>query len=108
MHKTYTDCYRMQGFVGGDWSYAVNTNDTNGVLVDEVDNRWVKEEDRSLACYCLGWESIEVCMIPRPSLNDMKINLRDSLTRLPAKLQFSMRKWLNCRLGSDRAVGRGT
>ncbi|KAF4634106.1 hypothetical protein G7Y89_g4006 [Cudoniella acicularis] len=61
MHKTYTDCYRMQGFVGGDWAYAVNTNDTNGGLVDDevVRNQWVEEKERRLACYYLGWESIE-------------------------------------------------
>jgi hypothetical protein len=60
MHKTYTDCYRMQGFVGGEWTYALNTNDTNGVLVNEVRNKWLEEKERSLACYYLGWESIEV------------------------------------------------
>ncbi|PMD33623.1 hypothetical protein L207DRAFT_142509 [Hyaloscypha variabilis F] len=59
MHKTYTDCYRMQGFVGGEWAYALNTNDTNGVLVNEVRNKWLEEKERSLACYYLGWESIE-------------------------------------------------
>lgn len=61
MHKTYTDCYRMDGFVGGDWGYALNTNDTNGMLVDEASNQRVEEKERRLACYYLGWESIEVC-----------------------------------------------
>ncbi len=67
MHKTYTDCYRMQGFVGGEWAYALNTNDTNGVLVDEVRNQTVDEKERRLACYYLGWESIEVRIVPWPS-----------------------------------------
>ncbi|PMD53487.1 uncharacterized protein K444DRAFT_700620 [Hyaloscypha bicolor E] len=59
MHKTYTDCYRMDGFVGGDWGYALNTNDTNGMLVDEASNQRVEEKERRLACYYLGWESID-------------------------------------------------
>jgi hypothetical protein len=50
----------MDGFVGGDWAYALNTNDTNGVLVDEASNQRVEEKGRRLACYYLGWESIEV------------------------------------------------
>lgn len=70
MHKTYTDCYRMQGFVGGDWAYAVNTNDTSGVLIESVRNQWVQEEERRLACYYLGWESIEVCLLPRSRYED--------------------------------------
>lgn len=60
MHKTYTDCYRMQGFVGGEWSYALNTNDTGGVSVGEAGNQGIEENERRLACYYLGWESIEV------------------------------------------------
>ena len=60
MHKTYTDCYRMKGFVGGEWAYALNTNDTNGALTDEAREKWINEKERSLACYYLGWESIEV------------------------------------------------
>lgn len=55
----------MQGFVGGDWGYAANTNDTNGVLVDKVNNQWVEVKDRSLACYYLGWESIRVGITSR-------------------------------------------
>ncbi|KAJ3523641.1 hypothetical protein NM208_g12376 [Fusarium decemcellulare] len=57
MHKTYTDCYRMQGFVGGDWGYAVNTNHTGGenVTSERLDGR-----QRRLAIYLLGWESIEL------------------------------------------------
>jgi hypothetical protein len=59
MHKTYTDCYRMQGFVGGDWSYTLNTNATGGNIMDRSRERLEKEQQR-LAVYYLGWESIEV------------------------------------------------
>ncbi|KAJ4320200.1 hypothetical protein N0V84_005985 [Fusarium piperis] len=59
MHKTYTDCYKMQGFVGGDWGYAVNTNSTRGAEVDLVQGR-LEREQRRLAIYFLGWESIEL------------------------------------------------
>jgi hypothetical protein len=62
MQKTYMDCYRMQGFVGGDWAYALNTNDTNGAIVGGSESQWIEENERNLACYCLGWESIEVCL----------------------------------------------
>ena len=62
MHKTYTDCYRMDGFIGGHWAYALNSNHTNGVLVDQVEGQWVEEKERRLACYHLGWESIKVCI----------------------------------------------
>lgn len=62
MHKTYTDCYRMRGFVGGNWAYAINTNDTSGtVLTDGTGNRQLSEIERKLACYYLGWQSVEVC-----------------------------------------------
>jgi hypothetical protein len=62
MNKTYTDCYGMQGFTGGHWAYALNTNDTSGVVVDPAGEQLVKQEDRKLACYYLGWESVEVCL----------------------------------------------
>ena len=55
----------MQGFVGGDWAYALNTNDTSGVVVTEsAKDQWVLEKDQRLACYYLGWESIEVFLSP--------------------------------------------
>ena len=60
MHKTYTDCYRMHGFIGGDWAYSVNTNDTNETLIDSEQHQWLPEKERRLACYYLGWESINV------------------------------------------------
>ncbi|EXJ66094.1 uncharacterized protein A1O5_10709 [Cladophialophora psammophila CBS 110553] len=84
MHKTYTDCYHYPGFTGGNWSYAVNTNDTSGVALaldygvdgaggaaaptDKGDHQWngkeeeeeeVPEPERRLACYYLGWDTIE-------------------------------------------------
>ncbi|KAJ4180903.1 hypothetical protein NW755_011438 [Fusarium falciforme] len=59
MHKTYTDCYQMQGFVGGDWGYAVNTNSTGGGDVDLAEGR-LEGEQRRLAIYFLGWESVEL------------------------------------------------
>jgi hypothetical protein len=51
----------MQGFVDGNWAYAVNTNDTNGTSVKSIPNQRIEENDRRLACYYLGWESIKVC-----------------------------------------------
>ena len=62
MHKTDTDCYGMDGFTGGDWTYARNTNDTSGVTIDNIALApSAREEERRLACYYLGWESVEVC-----------------------------------------------
>ncbi len=64
MHKTYTDCYGVPGFVGGEWAYAVNTNDAGGTsaLVEYTRDQWLEEKERRLACYYLGWDSIEVCL----------------------------------------------
>lgn len=60
MHKTYTDCFLTKGFVGGDWAYAINSNDTGGELVaDATEEAAISEADRNLAVYCLGWESVE-------------------------------------------------
>lgn len=50
----------MEGFTGGEWAYATNTNDTSGVLIDSVEDQLLKEKERRLACYYLGWESIKV------------------------------------------------
>lgn len=72
----------MRGFVGGQWSFALDGNDTNGVetggeggrdafgetigaLQDDGDHGvmehgFLNKEDRRLAVYCLGWESAEV------------------------------------------------
>ncbi|RSL69358.1 hypothetical protein CEP53_002244 [Fusarium sp. AF-6] len=59
MHKTFTDCYQMQGFVGGDWGYAANTNSTGGGDVGLVQGR-LQDEHRRLAIYFFGWESVEL------------------------------------------------
>lgn len=74
MHKTFTDCYLAQGFTGGGWSYSMNTNDADGLQVDSSEPRQevLEEENRRLAYYYLGWESVEVG-IPSPlSLTTMK------------------------------------
>lgn len=58
-HKTYTDCFGTPGFVGGDWGYAVNTDEVQGAEFpsDALD---IADADRRLALYLLGWESAEV------------------------------------------------
>lgn len=58
VHKAYTDCDRMQGFVAGGWGYAVNTDSVEGTPV-EAEGKAVASSKR-LAVYLLGWESIEV------------------------------------------------
>jgi hypothetical protein len=60
MHKTYTDCYFAEGFIGGSWEYSVNTNNTDELLKDPAKEQVIKGGQRRLACYYLGWESIEV------------------------------------------------
>lgn len=71
MHKTFTDCYYAPGFTGGAWAYASNTNDTDGTVIgggkgsakqqgSHSDDADVPEPERKLACYYLGWESVEV------------------------------------------------
>lgn len=62
VHKSYTDCYKMLGFVGGDWGFATNTTSVEGhkdagvVMSAEP----LPQKDRLLSVYILGWESIEV------------------------------------------------
>jgi hypothetical protein len=63
MHKTYTDCYSAKGFSGGNWAYAVNSNDVDELLSEAVDERLIQEVERRLAVYPLGWKSVEVCFI---------------------------------------------
>lgn len=58
VHKAYTDCDRMQGFVAGGWGYAVNTDSTEGVPVRSDEEN--ATSNKRLAVYLLGWESIEV------------------------------------------------
>jgi hypothetical protein len=63
MHKTYTDCYFAEGFSGGNWAYAVNSNDVDELLSEAVDEKVIPEGKGRLAVYPLGWESVEVCFI---------------------------------------------
>ena len=58
MHKTYTDCYKMLGFVGGQWAYPLNANHPDGVTL--TDRSVLNSDNKRLALYFLGWESIEV------------------------------------------------
>lgn len=69
MHKTYTDCYKMQGFVGGEWAYSLNANHPDGVPLSDITNA-LEQDERRLALYFLGWESIEVCL-PFPNLRNL-------------------------------------
>lgn len=64
MHKTYTDAFKLQGFVGGDWAYAINTNESSGAPCGTTTDGAVQEGARRLGVYYLGWESIEVCRHP--------------------------------------------
>ncbi|KAH8691325.1 hypothetical protein BGW36DRAFT_327645 [Talaromyces proteolyticus] len=58
LHKTYTDCYKMLGFVDGQWAYSLNANHSDGVALS--DSNILDSDDRRLALYFLGWESIEL------------------------------------------------
>jgi hypothetical protein len=60
MHKTFTDCYMAEGFTGGSWAYALNSNDAKGDIVDSSDLEVMAEDKRRLAFYPLGWKSLEV------------------------------------------------
>jgi hypothetical protein len=55
MRKTFTDCYLAEGFTGGAWAYASNTNDAEGVHEKSTLN----ETERRLANYVLGWDNLE-------------------------------------------------
>jgi hypothetical protein len=61
MHKTFTDCYLALGggLTGGWWSYALNSNDSDGeeVRVPNGTGKMLDENKRMLAYYVLGWES---------------------------------------------------
>lgn len=59
MHKTYTDCFLADdGFTGGDWAYAANTNNTNGIsLAQSSTDAALSPTDRRLGVYYLGWTS---------------------------------------------------
>jgi hypothetical protein len=57
MHKTFTDCYLAPGFAGGSWTYAMNSNETDGEvsLATELEGK-----EQRLAFYLLGWDSLQV------------------------------------------------
>jgi len=55
MHKTFTDCYLADGFTGGEWAYAINTNDAEGIDEEFI----LDKKERRLAYYVLGWESLQ-------------------------------------------------
>jgi hypothetical protein len=61
MHKTFTDCYFQPGFTGGSWAYSMNTNNTEELFEERASDLVIPAEQRRLACYYLGWESIDVC-----------------------------------------------
>lgn len=60
MHKTYMDTYKIKGFVGGQWAYTINTNETSGVACSAPMEGSVPEGAQRLGIYYLGWESMEV------------------------------------------------
>ena len=105
MHKTYTDCYQMQGFVGGDWGYAVNTNSTGGGDVDLVEGR-LQGEQRRLAIYFLGWESVEVCASSVQNQRNLTEKFTSS-TRMLALLLYLPRRWTSWGRGWKRRAARG-
>ena len=61
MDKTYTDTYKILGFTGGNWDYAINANESCGVPCSVMSEDLIPEGERRLGVYFLGWESIEVC-----------------------------------------------
>jgi hypothetical protein len=107
MHKTYLDTYKLLGFTGGDWAYAINTNETSGVPCSPSAEKVVPTRERRLAVYLLGWESIEVC-------SQFALQSRATLPTIPSssirtgpKLQCLPRRWTNWRhtVGMDLARG---
>ncbi|EEU41429.1 uncharacterized protein NECHADRAFT_83500 [Fusarium vanettenii 77-13-4] len=55
----HSTSYSQSGFVGGDWGYAANTNISGGGDVALVEGR-LQDEQRRLAIYFFGWESVEL------------------------------------------------
>ncbi|KAM3516269.1 hypothetical protein MY11210_000028 [Beauveria gryllotalpidicola] len=61
VHKSYTDCFDMLGFVGGDWGFATNTTLVEGETGPySLHLVRLPEKDRLLSVLILGWESIEL------------------------------------------------
>lgn len=68
-NKTYTDCYRGDGFVGGDWGWGSTTNSSSGLPLSEDLPHVLPASERRLAIYILGWESENVSLHqPLPEL----------------------------------------
>jgi len=67
MHKTFTDCFLAEGFTDGGWSYALNSNDSDGVELS-AEEVVLEEKERRLAYYPLGWDSLEVIFHNAPTL----------------------------------------
>lgn len=59
MHKTYSDTYQIEGFAGGYWGYATNTNESIGEPLSAETRVSIAEAQRRLGVYYLGWQSIE-------------------------------------------------
>ncbi|KAF2667088.1 hypothetical protein BT63DRAFT_458051 [Microthyrium microscopicum] len=57
MEKTFTDCYFAEGFEGGGWGYAQNTNDADGEEMNTSDST-LPDDKRMLAYYMIGWKSL--------------------------------------------------
>ncbi|KAL7947627.1 hypothetical protein V8C42DRAFT_290311 [Trichoderma barbatum] len=60
MHKTFSDTYQIQGFTGGYWAYASNTNETAGAPCSNRAAEAIPKPHRRLGVYYLGWDSIEL------------------------------------------------
>ncbi|KAM3518993.1 hypothetical protein NHJ13051_007810 [Beauveria bassiana] len=61
VHKLYTDCFDMLGFVGGDWGFATNTTLVKGETGPSALHAVrLPRKDRLLSVFILGWESIEL------------------------------------------------
>jgi len=70
MHKTYTDTYKIAGFTGGQWGYALDSNESRGrpLYGNSAFEKAVPAEERRLGVYLLGWESIEVRLFKYPPI----------------------------------------
>jgi hypothetical protein len=83
MHKTYVDTYQIQGFTGGYWAYAINTNETAGVSGLAPSEENVPKAHRRLGVYYLGWESIEVRSTLYQQMAFRTITFADTLLLAP-------------------------
>ncbi|OAA68828.1 hypothetical protein ISF_03203 [Cordyceps fumosorosea ARSEF 2679] len=60
VYKSNADCYKMLGFVGGDWGFATNTTLVQGDTTAGAASTSLPPEDQLLSVFVLGWESIEL------------------------------------------------